>query len=84
MKTEYVMTGTPDVRVVGRISVYKGDKGYGFIHKIEPDGKLIAYFFHISSVLAGEPKDGLSVLFVPVRDKKGMKATSIVVLGGAQ
>jgi cold shock CspA family protein len=65
--------------IEGRIDVYFA-KGYGFIHHKSPDNLLTKFFFHISSVIAGEPRNGAKVQFVPVQGKKGLSASNVTVL----
>jgi cold shock CspA family protein len=67
----------------GRISVYHASRGFGFIHETRGDGKLLTYFFHISSVISGDPRGGLSVQFTPTANAKGLNAIDIEV-GGVQ
>jgi len=71
------------MKSTGRISVYHQNRGFGFIHETEADGKLVAYFFHISSVVTGDPRTGLPVQFTPTTNQKGLTAVDIEV-GGAQ
>jgi cold shock CspA family protein len=67
----------------GRISVYHTARGYGFIHETASNGRLLTYFFHISSVISGEPHGGLPVRFIPTANQKGPAAVDIEV-GGAE
>jgi cold shock CspA family protein len=65
----------------GRISVYHANRGFGFIHETS-NGKLLTYFFHISSVISGDPRGGLPVQFTPISNSKGLTAVDIEI-GGA-
>jgi cold shock CspA family protein len=66
----------------GRISVYHANRGFGFIHETRTDGQLLTYFFHISSVVTGDPRGGLPVQFTPTTNTKGLTAVDVEV-GGA-
>jgi cold shock CspA family protein len=65
----------------GRISVYHANRGFGFIHETGTDGQLLTYFFHISAVISGDPRGGLSVRFTPMTNQKGLTAVDIEVGG---
>jgi len=68
----------------GKISQWRGDKGFGFIL---PDDGTDKLFFHISSVKtrARRPKIGDSVLFESERDSRNrLRAKGIVIEGVAQ
>ena len=64
----------------GRIDFYKQAGGYGFIHYVAPDNSLTKFFFHVSSVIAGEPRTDARVQFTPVAGKKGPAAVDVKVL----
>ena len=64
---------------IGRISVYHANRGFGFIHETRTDGQLLTYFFHISSVVTGDPRGGLPVQFIPTTNSKGLTAINVEV-----
>jgi len=70
-----------NMKSTGRISVYHANRGFGFIHETK-NGKLLTYFFHISSVVSGDPRGGLQARFTPNVNKKGLTAIDIEVKDG--
>ena len=67
----------------GRISVYHANRGFGFIHETDSEGRLLTYFFHISAVVSGDPRGGLPVQFTPTKNQKGLTAVDIEIGGAA-
>lgn len=68
----------------GKVSLWKDDKGYGFI---QPDDGSEKLFFHVSSVKtdARRPQIGDSVIFESMRDsKQRLKARGVVIEGVAR
>lgn len=67
--------------LIGRIDLYRQQGGWGFVHSVGSDGCLNKFFFHVSSVVIGEPRVDAKVKFVPSEGSKGPVATEIEVLG---
>jgi uncharacterized membrane protein YsdA (DUF1294 family)/cold shock CspA family protein len=77
------MTMHGNVRLVGRISEWNDDRGFGFI---TPHGGAERVFVHIRSLERGSrrPAQGLLVSFLPVRDAKGRTNATAVRFAGAR
>jgi len=68
----------------GKVSLWKDDKGFGFI---QPDNGSEKLFFHVSSVKtnARRPQVGDSVLYESMRDsQQRLKAKGVVIEGVAK
>jgi len=65
------------------IAVYHVERGFGFIHETQADGRLVRYFFHVSWVASGEPRTGLKAQFIPEQNDKGFVAKDVKVIPAA-
>jgi len=57
---------------LGRVKIFKNDKGYGFIDCSGTD-----YFFHLSQCGGYVPKVNDEVEFIPVETEKGWAAHEV-------
>ena len=77
------MTMHGEIRLVGRISEWNDERGFGFV---TPNGGGERVFVHVSGLERGarRPAQGLLVSFLPVRDAKGRINATAVRFAGAR
>jgi cold shock CspA family protein len=66
--------------LVGRIDGYKQDRGWGWIHYLASDNKVVKFFFHVSQVKSGTPTLDARVSFKPFAAERGPQAREIEIL----